>query len=243
MNTNNTSSTEITEENLIANETRHGIINAVLGHPTHVVAQVEFREMLSEPINKIQAQLQVLTENNILTQYQISDAEQQHKSHPKTFWGPTETGIRVFDAAELLIKVPVHRALYDQAEKTTRMRDLTGITRPSLPENIADALSFNDEITMNYSSDTDNSLTHPVFSESTIPPLSPSDKRESPYYISSTCMDCDTELVLYDSLSEETQETEFQSSNESDGVWYDEWVCPSCLDGIYLDVPNKNNDA
>lgn len=242
MTTDNTPSTPVTEENLIADETRHGIINAVLGHPTHVVAQVEFRDMLSEPISEIQTQLQVLTENDILTQYRVSDAEQQHKSHPQTFWGPTETGIRVFSAAELLVKVPVHRALYDQAEKTTRMRDLTGIARPALPENIADALSFNENVTMEYSNGANESLTHPVFSESTIPPLSPSDERESPYYISSTCTECGTELVLYDSLPEQTIENEFQSSTESDTVWYDEWVCPSCLDGIYLDLPNENND-
>jgi hypothetical protein len=242
MTSDTTPSTPITEENIIADKTRHGIINAVLGHPTHVIAHVEFREMLSEPADKIQTQLHVLTENNILTQYQISDAEQQHKSHPKTFWGPTETGIHMFDATELLMKVPVHRALYDQTEKTTRMHDLTGITRPTLPEDITDALSFNENVTMDYSDNTNTSLTHPVFSESTIPPISPSDERESPYYISSTCMECGTELVLYDSLPEKTIKTKFQSSTESDAMWYDEWVCPSCLDGIYLDLPNETSN-
>lgn len=242
MPTDTTDSTPISEETLIDDETRHGIINAILGHPTHVVAQIEFKEMLSDPINEIQTQLQVLTENNVLTQYRISDTEQQHKSHPKTFWGPTETGIRMFDAAELLIKVPVHRALYDQAEKTTRMHELTGITRPELPENVANALSFDETIAMDYSDATSDGLTHPVFSLETIPPLTPSDERQSPYYIESTCIDCGTELVLYDSVSEDIQTAEFQPTKGNNVVWYDEWICPSCLDGIYLDVPNKNDN-
>jgi hypothetical protein len=55
-------------------------------------------------------------------------------------------------------------------------------------------------------------------------------------------MECGTELVLYDSLPEKTIKTKFQSSTESDAMWYDEWVCPSCLDGIYLDLPNETSN-
>jgi hypothetical protein len=51
-----------------------------------------------------------------------------------------------------------------------------------------------------------------------------------PYYISPNCPTCGTPLVLWDRLNE-------RSPLADDQVWYDEWSCPRCRDGIWLDWP------
>lgn len=67
----------------------------------------------------------------------------------------------------------------------------------------------------------------------------PSEERESPFFIDDECPDCDTELVLYDKLDDEKRaESDWLTDPEfydGESIWYDEWVCPNCLDGIILD--------
>lgn len=64
------------------------------------------------------------------------------------------------------------------------------------------------------------------------PPSSPADPRPNnePYYIDADCPECGTALVLYD------EHHETGSSDET--VWHDEWVCPSCEDGLHVDWPD-----
>lgn len=63
-------------------------------------------------------------------------------------------------------------------------------------------------------------------------PEKPSDPRDGePYYIDSECPDCGTELILY----QELEDAEY----DEDEIWHDEWTCPKCEDGIYLDWPEE----
>ena len=71
----------------------------------------------------------------------------------------------------------------------------------------------------------------------------PSEERDSPVCIDDDCPECGTELVLYDKLDPETMgdaealaDPEHQPDND---VWYDEWVCPNCLDGVHMDWPEE----
>jgi len=64
-------------------------------------------------------------------------------------------------------------------------------------------------------------------------PRNPGEPRPGgvPYYIDEACPTCGTELTLYqDYLDEEFSEDE---------IWYDEWCCPECEDGIHMDVPEE----
>jgi hypothetical protein len=64
-------------------------------------------------------------------------------------------------------------------------------------------------------------------------PNSPSDKRPcyEPFYIPKNCKTCGAKLVYADSMANpEIPEDEF---------WYDEFMCPNCKDGIYLDWPRR----
>jgi rubredoxin len=76
------------------------------------------------------------------------------------------------------------------------------------------------------------------------PPRSPGEPREGePYYIDSECPECGSELILYDSLSEDqvgdSSDLSVSDAENKDEVWHDEWCCPNCLDGIFLDVPDQ----
>lgn len=61
--------------------------------------------------------------------------------------------------------------------------------------------------------------------------------RNSPSYIEANCENCSALLVLYDLLYEKLNDPE---ENTGDSVWYDEWICPSCKDGIYMDWYHKD---
>jgi hypothetical protein len=50
--------------------------------------------------------------------------------------------------------------------------------------------------------------------------------REIPFYIHAFC-DCGERLVLADPLRD--------PDIDEDNIWYDEWECPKCCDGIHLD--------
>jgi hypothetical protein len=75
-------------------------------------------------------------------------------------------------------------------------------------------------------------------------PTSPADPRpnDEPYYIDTECSECGTDLVLADELNDEVRrETDALADPEHtpDEIWHDEWICPNCLDGIRLDVPES----
>ena len=52
-----------------------------------------------------------------------------------------------------------------------------------------------------------------------------------PVYINSNCHECGTPLVLLDILETHPVQT--------DKIWQDEFICPKCRDGLYLDVPTR----
>lgn len=64
--------------------------------------------------------------------------------------------------------------------------------------------------------------------------------RGIPYYIDPACPDCGTELILYDELDALSiwESDGLATPPRSDEIWHDEWVCPSCLEGVHMDVPD-----
>jgi hypothetical protein len=60
----------------------------------------------------------------------------------------------------------------------------------------------------------------------------PSVPRITPWHISPDCPQCGTRLMLSDVLE--------QPSIGSDDIWYDEWQCPACRDGVYMDWETKD---
>lgn len=60
-------------------------------------------------------------------------------------------------------------------------------------------------------------------------PRSAADRRpnDEPYFISKACEDCGEKLVYLYIL---------EGKSERD-AWFDEFACPKCRNGMYLDVP------
>jgi hypothetical protein len=54
-----------------------------------------------------------------------------------------------------------------------------------------------------------------------------------PAYIDPNCTKCGAALVLHDTLRTPAMPT--------DEIWYDEWECPTCQDGLHLDQPGKQS--
>lgn len=52
---------------------------------------------------------------------------------------------------------------------------------------------------------------------------------DRPSYIKQICDKCQAALVYADVLSE--------SNTSIDEIWYDEFMCPNCRDGVYMDWP------
>lgn len=74
------------------------------------------------------------------------------------------------------------------------------------------------------------------------PPQSAADPRDGePYYIENECENCGSELVLYDELDilEIWNSPEMGIPERSKEIWHDEWVCPDCVNGIYMDWPEE----
>ncbi len=64
-------------------------------------------------------------------------------------------------------------------------------------------------------------------------PRSAADPRPGgqPYYIAPGCRRCSARLVLFDRLE--------NPEAPDDEVWHDEWICPVCRDGLYMDWPES----
>lgn len=60
------------------------------------------------------------------------------------------------------------------------------------------------------------------------PPMKPSDPRSGgvPFYIANKCDNCGGKLIL-------------DPTNEG---WLDEFICPRCKTGVYLDFPKEEID-
>jgi Zn-finger nucleic acid-binding protein len=52
-----------------------------------------------------------------------------------------------------------------------------------------------------------------------------------PCYIDQNCPKCGAALVLADTLED--------SQIPGENIWYDEFICPQCRNGIYLDLPES----
>lgn len=66
-----------------------------------------------------------------------------------------------------------------------------------------------------------------------VPPQSSADPRpgNKPYYIKPNCWNCGAELVLIDTLR--------NPNKPQEEIWHDEFTCPICNDGIYMDWPEE----
>ena len=125
----------------LSQETRHHIVQAILGHPEHLLSLDEFDYLVPKNRSSINAQLQDIQQKGIIDKY-VHEPNQNTRGIPAEFWGLTEYGVTLLYEYKYLRGVPVLRALQDHLHLTEQMERHRNAVRPSLPDGVVEALDF-----------------------------------------------------------------------------------------------------
>lgn len=128
---------------LLSQETRHLIIQEILGHPKHLVSLAELEYMVGKTQAALKAQLENLIEANIVAQY-VYEPSEGKRDLPSNFYGFTEHGVQILYDYKYLRGLPVARALYEKTRKTEKIERHEAAPRPDLPKAVAEALDFDE---------------------------------------------------------------------------------------------------
>jgi hypothetical protein len=128
---------------LLSQETRHHIIQNILGHPAHLMSLAELDFMLPKSKAAIKAQLDNLIEADILALYPYEPSEGT-RDLPSQFYGFTEHGVQILYDYKYLRGLPVARALYEKTRKARKIERHEAAPRPDLPSAVAEALEFDE---------------------------------------------------------------------------------------------------
>jgi DNA-binding Lrp family transcriptional regulator len=128
---------------LLSQDTRHLIIQELLGHPTHLMSLAELEYMTGKSQAAIKDQLETLIEAGILERYTYEPSRDK-RDLPSQFYGFTERGVEILHDYKYLRGLPVARALYEKTRKTEKIERHESAPRPELPAAVADALVFDE---------------------------------------------------------------------------------------------------
>lgn len=128
---------------LLSQETRHLILQFILGHPKHLPSLGELAFMVPKNKAAIREQIDVLVDADVVERYE-HPPNQSARDLPSLFYGLTEYGVDTLSEYNYLRGLPIARAVYDNtrlSEKVQRHRDAP---RPELPHTVASTLSINE---------------------------------------------------------------------------------------------------
>ena len=128
---------------LLSQDTRHLIIQELLGHPAHLMSLAELEYMIGKSQAAIKDQLETLIDAGIVACYTYEPSEQK-RDLPSQFYGFTERGVEILHDYKYLRGLPVARALYEHTRKTEKIDRHESAPRPKLPDAVADALEFDE---------------------------------------------------------------------------------------------------
>lgn len=129
---------------LLSQETRHKLVQFILGHPEHLASADELHYMVADKSKKtVDDQLDNLVDAGVLAEYRHPPNEDK-RDLPWQFYGPTEYGIQVLGDFNYLKGVPFARAVYRKTRKTDKIKRHETAPRPSLPDAVQAALSVDD---------------------------------------------------------------------------------------------------
>jgi len=124
----------------ITQETRYHVIQAILGHPAHLVTLDELEYLVPKNRSTIREHLDRLAEKEIVAK-QSYDGDDGGHGVPRDFWGFTSYGLTLLDEYNYLRYVPVLRALQDNLYLTEKIERHRNAPRPDLPADVADAFT------------------------------------------------------------------------------------------------------
>lgn len=124
----------------LTQETRYHVVQAVLGHPEHLVTLDELEYLVPKNRSTIREHLDRLAEKRLLDKY-VYDGDDAGQHDPREFWGFTEYGVGLLDEYDYLRYVPVLRALQDNLYVTAKIERHRDAPRPDLPAGVVDAFA------------------------------------------------------------------------------------------------------
>lgn len=125
---------------LLSQETRHLVLQYVLGHPAHLPSLDELAYLIPKNKSAIRDQLQVLEGANVLECYEHPPNEGS-RGLPSQFYGLTEYGVEVLAQYNYLRGLPVARALYDNTRLSEKAQRHLEAPRPDLSPGVDRALT------------------------------------------------------------------------------------------------------
>lgn len=128
---------------LLSQETRHHIIQTILGHPAFLPSITEFDYYISKSKPTIHEQLDRLQDEGIIQAYELG-REERKRDLPYRFYGLTEHGVEVLYEYKYLRGIPIMRAITDATEKPEKVQRHQNAPRPELPEPVASALQYDE---------------------------------------------------------------------------------------------------
>jgi hypothetical protein len=132
---------------LLSQETRHDIVQALLGHPEHLASEQELDYLVDDKSRgAVEGAIDRLVEEGILAIYEHPPNEST-RDYPYKFIGFTEYGVDVLDQFNYLKGVPLARALHDSTRKSSTVERHEDAPRPDLPPAVEEALYVPDDAT------------------------------------------------------------------------------------------------
>lgn len=128
---------------LLAQETRHLIVQFLLGHPAHLISLKEFSYIIPKSDGAIRDQLDRLIDAGLLAEY-IYEPSRQKRDLPAKFYGFTERGVEILADFKYLRGLPVAQAVYRNTRRPEHVKRHEEAPRPELPSSVRAALSYDE---------------------------------------------------------------------------------------------------
>ena len=130
---------------LLSQETRHSIIQTLLGHPDVLASADEINHFIPSKSKKtVEEQLEVLVEAEILAIYDYPP-NKETRGLPWKFYGFTEHGADILGDFNYLKGVPMARAVHRKTRKPEKIERHETAPRPPLPEPVRATFRLDDE--------------------------------------------------------------------------------------------------
>lgn len=129
---------------LLSQETRHSIIQTLLGHPSHLASAAEINHFVANKSKKtVDEQLAMLVEADILSVYEYPP-NRDRRGLPWKFFGFSEYGIDVLGDFNYLRGVPIARAVYQKTRTTEQIDRHQNAPRPPLATAVREAFRLDE---------------------------------------------------------------------------------------------------
>ncbi|WP_265111205.1 ArsR family transcriptional regulator [Halosolutus halophilus] len=130
---------------LLSQETRHSIIQALAGHPKIIASAAEINHFVPSKSKKtVEEQLDVLVEADILAIYEYPPNKEK-RGLPWKFYGFTECGADILGDFNHLKGVPMARTVHQKARKPEKIERRETSPRPPLPESVRATFRLDEE--------------------------------------------------------------------------------------------------